>query len=40
MTAAHPPQRCAWAGADPLMQAYHDDEWGVPERDPRALWRS
>jgi len=30
--------RCAWAGADPLMQAYHDTEWGVPERDPRALW--
>ena len=22
------PQRCEWAGADPLMQAYHDDEWG------------
>ena len=32
------PQRCAWAGSDPLMQAYHDEEWGVPERDPRALW--
>ena len=31
-------QRCAWAGSDPLMQAYHDEEWGVPERDPRALW--
>ena len=31
-------QRCAWAGDDPLMQAYHDEEWGVPERDPRALW--
>ncbi len=31
-------QRCAWAGDDPLMQAYHDDEWGVPERDSRALW--
>ena len=31
-------QRCAWAGGDPLMQAYHDDEWGKPERDPRALW--
>ena len=31
-------QRCAWAGSDALMQAYHDDEWGVPERDPRALW--
>jgi len=30
--------RCAWAGADPSMQAYHDTEWGVPERDPRALW--
>ena len=30
--------RCAWAGDDPLMRAYHDDEWGVPERDPRALW--
>jgi DNA-3-methyladenine glycosylase I len=32
------PTRCAWAGSDPLMQAYHDDEWGVPQRDPRALW--
>ena len=30
--------RCAWAGSDPLMQTYHDTEWGVPERDPRALW--
>ena len=26
-------ERCAWAGTDPLMQAYHDEEWGVPERD-------
>ena len=24
--------------ADPLYCAYHDEEWGVPERDPRALW--
>src|SRR6202158_2452715 len=31
-------RRCAWATGDPLMQAYHDDEWGVPERDSRALW--
>ncbi len=31
-------QRCTWAGNDPLMQAYHDEEWGVPERDSRALW--
>jgi DNA-3-methyladenine glycosylase I len=30
--------RCAWAGHDPLMRAYHDEEWGVPERDGRALW--
>jgi DNA-3-methyladenine glycosylase I len=30
--------RCAWAGNDPLMQAYHDEEWGVPERESRALW--
>ena len=32
------PQRCAWAESDPLMRAYHDEEWAVPERDPRALW--
>lgn len=31
-------QRCRWAGSDPVMRAYHDAEWGVPERDPRALW--
>jgi DNA-3-methyladenine glycosylase I len=31
-------QRCAWAGDDPLMQAYHDEEWGVPQHDPRMLW--
>ncbi len=35
MPASH---RCAWAESDPLMRAYHDEEWGVPERDPRALW--
>lgn len=31
-------ERCKWAGNDPLMQAYHDEEWGVPQRDPRMLW--
>jgi DNA-3-methyladenine glycosylase I len=31
-------RRCAWAGGDPLMLAYHDTEWGVPEYDSRALW--
>lgn len=30
---------CGWAPVtDPLYRAYHDEEWGVPERDPRALW--
>ena len=32
--------RCSWAQNDPLMQAYHDEEWGVPERDGRALWEA
>jgi DNA-3-methyladenine glycosylase I len=31
-------RRCAWASNDPLLGAYHDEEWGVPERDSRALW--
>ncbi|HWL56647.1 MAG TPA: DNA-3-methyladenine glycosylase I [Paracoccus sp. (in: a-proteobacteria)] len=32
------PIRCGWCGTDPLYVAYHDEEWGVPERDSRALW--
>ena len=32
-------QRCAWAGStDPLMIAYHDEEWGTPSRDDRHLF--
>lgn len=31
-------ERCAWCGSDPTYVAYHDQEWGVPERDSRALW--
>jgi DNA-3-methyladenine glycosylase I len=31
-------RRCAWAQDDPLMQAYHDEEWGVPQHDSRMLW--
>jgi len=31
-------KRCHWPGEDPLYVAYHDDEWGVPEYDPRALY--
>ncbi|HEY7136194.1 MAG TPA: DNA-3-methyladenine glycosylase I [Acidimicrobiia bacterium] len=30
--------RCRWAGDDPLMVAYHDDEWGVPHHDDDALF--
>lgn len=31
-------KRCHWAESDPLMRAYHDEEWGVPQHDSRALW--
>ncbi len=31
-------RRCRWCGTDPLYVAYHDADWGVPERDPRALY--
>jgi DNA-3-methyladenine glycosylase I len=30
--------RCPWPGEDPLYIAYHDEEWGVPEFDDRALY--
>jgi len=32
------PIRCPWPGEDPLYRAYHDEEWGVPEYDHRALY--
>mgnify|MGYP000033816759 CR=1 FL=1 len=28
-------KRCHWVSSDPLYQAYHDEEWGVPVRDDR-----
>jgi DNA-3-methyladenine glycosylase I len=31
-------KRCPWPGTDPLYVAYHDEEWGVPETDDRALY--
>jgi len=31
-------QRCTWAESDPLLRVYHDEEWGVPVRDGRAMW--
>jgi DNA-3-methyladenine glycosylase I len=30
--------RCPWPGGDPLYLAYHDEEWGVPEYDDRAMF--
>lgn len=36
---SNPLHRCPWAdGDDALMARYHDEEWGVPQRDPRMLW--
>jgi DNA-3-methyladenine glycosylase I len=32
------PARCPWGTSDPLYLDYHDREWGVPIRDPRALF--
>jgi DNA-3-methyladenine glycosylase I len=32
------PRRCGWAGTDPRMIAYHDEEWGVPVHDDRLLF--
>ena len=31
-------ERCPWAGMDPLSLTYHDEEWGVPMRDPGRLF--
>ncbi|MBO1074996.1 DNA-3-methyladenine glycosylase I [Roseomonas marmotae] len=38
LEAAEDTRRCAWAVKDPLMRAYHDEEWGIPQRDGRMLW--
>src|SRR5262249_44878523 len=40
MTLLHPDglKRCPWPKQDPLYVAYHDEEWGVPEYDDRALY--
>jgi len=31
-------KRCSWAGTDPAMRAYHDEEWGRPVHDERILF--
>jgi len=33
-----PVSRCPWPSNDPLMIAYHDNEWGVPLHDDRKLF--
>ena len=40
MDDGEPLTRCTWAGmnGNPFYEAYHDHEWGVPEKDSRALW--
>ena len=38
MKSKAPKSRCAWAESDSLLREYHDAEWGVPERNSRALW--
>ena len=31
-------KRCSWCGEDPLYVKYHDEEWGAPLHDDRALF--
>ena len=38
MKATYAKERCSWAESDPLLRDYHDEEWGVPQYDSRALW--
>lgn len=30
--------RCRWCGPHPLYQAYHDNEWGNPDKNEAELW--
>lgn len=30
--------RCGWCVGDPLYEAYHDSEWGVPLKDDAAIF--
>ena len=32
------PQRCGWSTGSAQYRAYHDLEWGVPQRDPQVLF--
>ena len=37
-TRADTRRRCPWCGDDPLYVRYHDEEWGRPQHDDRALF--
>lgn len=34
----HDRRRCPWASDDPVLLAYHDEEWAVPSHDERHLF--
>ena len=38
MVTALPKKRCIWSDSSEIYQAYHDEEWGVPLHDERALF--
>lgn len=38
MSPSNPPIRCHWCGTDPTYCDYHDNVWGVPEFDSKALF--
>src|SRR4051812_38874221 len=38
MTNSSALKRCEWSGSDPLYIQYHDEEWGVPLHEDRALF--
>lgn len=40
MTTPEHPTRCRWAEANSLLRTYHDQEWGQPVTDSRALWEA
>ena len=38
MVTALSKKRCTWSDSSEIYQAYHDEEWGVPLHDERALF--
>ena len=40
MTQSEHVVRCQWSTSDADLRRYHDNEWGVPQHDPRILWET